>query len=315
VAGTDSRAPTAAAGTAEAARFGQHGHDGLGDEVADDDRDHADQEHVRAQRGHAAVGEEQRLQRDHHGQADDRGPGAHQHRGERPAHQVPRGTDADREVQHLDREDERDTRPAMGAAAVDSASSTRARRSETPTAAAAATPVAMEVVTSRNPSGTCTGMLLVGRGACRAGGGRWAVAQGDGDLAPSAAQCETATVSQLTPGDRAPTLVLPAADGSTVSLADLLAADRGRSVVVYFYPAAMTAGCTTQACDFRDSLASLRGAGYEVLGVSPDPVDVLREFAERDAVPYPLLSDPDRSTMTAWGAWGEKTLYGKPVTG
>jgi len=122
-------------------------------------------------------------------------------------------------------------------------------------------------------------------------------------------------VSQLTPGDRAPHLVLPAADGSTVSLADLLAADGGRSVVVYFYPAAMTAGCTTQACDFRDSLASLRGAGYEVLGVSPDPVDVLREFAERDAVPYPLLSDPDRSTMTAWGAWGEKTLYGKPVTG
>ena len=122
-------------------------------------------------------------------------------------------------------------------------------------------------------------------------------------------------MSQLTPGDRAPHLVLPAADGSTVSLADLLAADRGRSVVVYFYPAAMTAGCTTQACDFRDTLASLRGAGYEVLGVSPDPVDVLREFAERDAVPYPLLSDPDRSTMTAWGAWGEKTLYGKPVTG
>jgi thioredoxin-dependent peroxiredoxin len=118
-------------------------------------------------------------------------------------------------------------------------------------------------------------------------------------------------VSQLTPGDRAPELVLPAHDGTTVSLADL----RGRHVVVYFYPAAMTPGCTTQACDFRDSLASLQAAGYEVLGVSPDPVAKLAEFAERDALTFPLLSDPDRSTMTAWGAYGQKKLYGKEVTG
>ncbi len=120
---------------------------------------------------------------------------------------------------------------------------------------------------------------------------------------------------RLTPGERAPGLVLPAADGSTVSLAEVLATGGGRHAVVYFYPAAMTPGCTTQACDFRDSLASLRGAGHEVLGVSPDPLDRLRAFAERDAVPYPLLSDPDRSTMTAWGAWGRKKLYGKTVTG
>ena len=122
-------------------------------------------------------------------------------------------------------------------------------------------------------------------------------------------------MSQLTPGDRAPDLTLPAADGSTVSLADLLGGGDAGSVVVYFYPAAMTPGCTTQACDFRDSLASLGAAGYTVLGVSPDPPARLRAFAERDAVPYPLLSDPDRTTMTAWGAWGEKKLYGRTVTG
>jgi peroxiredoxin Q/BCP len=124
-------------------------------------------------------------------------------------------------------------------------------------------------------------------------------------------QCETATVSQLTPGDRAPDLALPAADGRTVRLADL----RGGSVVVYFYPAAMTPGCTTQACDFRDSLASLQAAGYTVLGVSPDPVERLAEFAARDGLTFPLLSDPDRSTMTAWGAYGQKQSYGRTVTG
>jgi peroxiredoxin Q/BCP len=118
-------------------------------------------------------------------------------------------------------------------------------------------------------------------------------------------------VSQLTPGDRAPELALPAHDGTTVDLADL----RGRSVVVYFYPAAMTPGCTTQACDFRDSLASLQAAGYAVLGVSPDPVAKLAEFARRDGLTFPLLSDPDRTTLAAWGAFGEKKLYGKVVTG
>ena len=92
-------------------------------------------------------------------------------------------------------------------------------------------------------------------------------------------------MSQLQPGDPAPALVLPAADGTTVSLVDLLDRGAGRSVVVYFYPAAMTPGCTAQACDFRDSLASLGAAGYDVLGVSPDPLERLQEFAARDAVP------------------------------
>lgn len=118
-------------------------------------------------------------------------------------------------------------------------------------------------------------------------------------------------MSQLKPGDRAPELTLPAHDGTTVSLADLA----GSKVVVYFYPAAMTPGCTAQACDFRDNLASLEQAGYRVLGVSPDPVDTLARFAEQEQLTYPLLSDPDRSTLAAWGAFGEKKLYGKVVTG
>ena len=118
-------------------------------------------------------------------------------------------------------------------------------------------------------------------------------------------------MSQLTPGDRAPELTLPAQDGTTVSLADLA----GSKVVVYFYPAAMTPGCTTQACDFRDNLASVQQAGYRVLGVSPDPVATLARFVAQEQLTYPLLSDPDRTTMTAWGAFGEKKLYGKVVTG
>lgn len=118
-------------------------------------------------------------------------------------------------------------------------------------------------------------------------------------------------MSQLHAGDPAPPLVLPAHDGSTVDLTAL----RGRRTVVYFYPAALTAGCTKQACDFRDNLASLEATGYTVLGVSPDPVARLAEFAERDGLTFPLLSDEDRSVMTAWGAWGQKQLYGRVVTG
>jgi peroxiredoxin Q/BCP len=116
---------------------------------------------------------------------------------------------------------------------------------------------------------------------------------------------------QLAAGDPAPEFSLSAADGSTVSLAD----HRGRHVVVYFYPAAMTPGCTTQACDFRDSLASLQAAGYTVLGVSPDKPDKLAAFVERDALTFPLLSDPDHQVLEQYGAWGEKTLYGKKVVG
>ena len=116
---------------------------------------------------------------------------------------------------------------------------------------------------------------------------------------------------QLTAGSTAPDFTLTAADGSQVSLSSL----RGRHVVVYFYPAAMTPGCTTQACDFRDSLDALAGAGFAVLGISPDKPEKLARFVERDQLTFPLLSDADRAVMTAWGAWGEKKLYGKTVTG
>jgi peroxiredoxin Q/BCP len=116
---------------------------------------------------------------------------------------------------------------------------------------------------------------------------------------------------RLTPGDTAPEFTLPDADGNAVSLRDF----RGRKLVVYFYPAAMTPGCTKQACDFRDSLASLEAAGYAVVGISPDKPEKLAKFRERDAVNFPLLSDPDRTTLEAYGAYGEKTMYGKTVTG
>lgn len=116
---------------------------------------------------------------------------------------------------------------------------------------------------------------------------------------------------QVVVGEKAPELTLPAADGSTVSLADL----RGKHVVVYFYPAAMTPGCTKQACDFRDSLDALAAQGYTVLGVSPDKPEKLAKFVERDGLTFPLLSDPSKETLERWGAWGEKQLYGKTVTG
>lgn len=116
---------------------------------------------------------------------------------------------------------------------------------------------------------------------------------------------------RLAAGDTAPDFTLPTADGGSVTLSDL----RGEHVVVYFYPAAGTPGCTTQACDFRDSLASLQAHGYRVVGVSPDGVEALARFAEAEALTFPLASDPDRTVLEAWGAWGEKTLYGKTVTG
>jgi peroxiredoxin Q/BCP len=118
-------------------------------------------------------------------------------------------------------------------------------------------------------------------------------------------------MARLSRGDQAPDFTLPDADGNDVTLADL----RGRKVIVYFYPAAMTPGCTTQACDFRDSLDSLAAAGYAVLGISPDAPAKLATFRDRDHVTFPLLSDPARSTLEAYGAFGEKTMYGKKVTG
>jgi peroxiredoxin Q/BCP len=118
-------------------------------------------------------------------------------------------------------------------------------------------------------------------------------------------------VPKLDVGDTAPDFSLTASDGSTVSLADL----RGRHVVVYFYPAAMTPGCTTQACDFRDSLDALAQEGYAVVGVSPDKPAKLATFAERDGLTFPLLSDPDHEVLEAYGAWGEKQNYGKTYVG
>ena len=118
-------------------------------------------------------------------------------------------------------------------------------------------------------------------------------------------------MTRLKPGDQAPDFTLSADSGDTVTLSQL----RGRKVVVYFYPAAMTPGCTTQACDFSDSLESLRAQGCEVLGVSPDSVDKLRRFRDKEGLGITLLSDPDRSALTAYGAFGEKKLYGKVVQG
>ena len=116
---------------------------------------------------------------------------------------------------------------------------------------------------------------------------------------------------KLSVGDTAPAFSLTASDGSTVSLSDL----RGRHVVVYFYPAAMTPGCTTQACDFRDSLDVLAQEGYAVVGISPDQPAKLAKFVERDRLTFPLLSDPDHEVLEEYGAWGEKTLYGKTMVG
>jgi peroxiredoxin Q/BCP len=118
-------------------------------------------------------------------------------------------------------------------------------------------------------------------------------------------------MTRLAPGQAAPPFTLPDADGKEVSLSDF----RGRRVVVYFYPAAMTPGCTTQACDFRDSLAELTDAGFVVLGISPDEPDKLAKFRDAEALSFPLLSDPSRTVLEAYGAFGEKTMYGKKVTG
>jgi peroxiredoxin Q/BCP len=118
-------------------------------------------------------------------------------------------------------------------------------------------------------------------------------------------------VTRLSPGDTAPDFTLTDDTGASVSLHDL----RGRKVIVYFYPAAMTPGCTKQACDFTDSLDSLKAAGYEVLGISPDKPEKLAKFRSRDSLTITLLSDPDRSVMKAYAAFGMKKLYGKEVEG
>jgi peroxiredoxin Q/BCP len=116
---------------------------------------------------------------------------------------------------------------------------------------------------------------------------------------------------QLKAGDPAPEFTLPDADGKPVSLTNF----RGQRVIVYFYPAAMTPGCTTQACDFRDSLTALIGAGVAVIGISPDPVEKLAQFRAQQSLTFPLLSDPDKSVLNAYGAYGEKNNYGKVSLG
>ncbi|WP_205873948.1 thioredoxin-dependent thiol peroxidase [Mycobacterium camsae] len=117
--------------------------------------------------------------------------------------------------------------------------------------------------------------------------------------------------TRLAPGDKAPAFNLPDADGNIVKLSDY----KGRRVVVYFYPAASTPGCTKQACDFRDSLAELNEAGIDVVGISPDKPEKLAKFRDAEGLTFPLLSDPERKVLTAYGAFGEKPMYGKTVTG
>jgi len=116
---------------------------------------------------------------------------------------------------------------------------------------------------------------------------------------------------RLSSGDLAPDFELLDADEKPFSLMQM----RGDRVVLYFYPAALTPGCTTQACDFRDNLSVLRGAGVAVIGISPDQPKKLAEFRDKHDLPFLLLSDPDHKVLEAYGAWGEKKLYGKTVTG
>jgi peroxiredoxin Q/BCP len=117
--------------------------------------------------------------------------------------------------------------------------------------------------------------------------------------------------NRLAPGDEAPDFTLSDADGNTVTLSSL----RGQRVIVYFYPAAMTPGCTKEACDFRDSRADLAQAGTTVIGISPDQPQKLARFREKEGLNFTLLSDPDRKVLEAYGAYGEKKLYGKTTVG
>lgn len=127
--------------------------------------------------------------------------------------------------------------------------------------------------------------------------------------------CQSGAMStentRLAVGDTAPSFTLQDQDGRPVSLRD----HAGKNVIVYFYPAASTPGCTKQACDFRDSLASLKAAGYVVLGISPDPIGKIIRFAQKESLTFPLLSDEDHAVAEAYGAWGEKKNYGKTYEG
>ncbi len=119
------------------------------------------------------------------------------------------------------------------------------------------------------------------------------------------------TDQKLAPGDVAPDFSLPDADGRLVTLSGL----RGQRVIVYFYPAAMTPGCTKEACDFRDNLGVLAGAGLTVLGISPDRPEKLAKFRDKESLNFTLLADPDREVLQAYGAYGEKMMYGRKTVG
>jgi peroxiredoxin Q/BCP len=116
---------------------------------------------------------------------------------------------------------------------------------------------------------------------------------------------------RLNPGDTAPAFTLTSDEGKETSLADF----KNRKVILYAYPAAMTPGCTKQACDFRDNIASFAKEGYAILGISPDKPEKLAKFRDRDALTFPLLSDPEKSVLQAYDAYGEKKLYGKVTVG
>ena len=115
----------------------------------------------------------------------------------------------------------------------------------------------------------------------------------------------------LTKGDPAPDFTLANQDGQTVSLKDL----RGKKVLLFAYPKAATSGCTKQACGFRDHLPQIDAAGAVVLGISPDPMDKLKKWQDKESLPYDLLSDPEHEILEAYGAWGEKSMYGKKYWG
>ena len=118
-------------------------------------------------------------------------------------------------------------------------------------------------------------------------------------------------MSRLEPGQQAPDWTLSDADGKQVSLGDFA----GRKLIIYFYPAAMTPGCTKQACDFRDNLAVLQGHGYAVVGISPDSPAKLAKFTDKESLTFPVLADEDKAVMNAYGAYGTKMLYGKEIEG
>ena len=128
---------------------------------------------------------------------------------------------------------------------------------------------------------------------------------------PSCPKGARVTDDRLAPGDPAPDFTLPDAEGNQVSLSAL----RGQPVIIYFYPAAMTPGCTKQACDFRDSKSDLSDAGFTVLGISPDAPAKLAKFRDKEGLTFPLLSDPSREVLKAYRAYGEKMMYGKTTVG